>query len=88
MTQRERHGGALFQDEIPAASDDYGEERDAVRQAASQLLSVRQQTILRMICEGWSVTDIAQELATTPERVSDEKYKAVQKLRAHFKYCG
>jgi DNA-directed RNA polymerase specialized sigma24 family protein len=37
-----------------------------------------------MTCEGWSVADIAADLATTPERVSDDKYKAIQKLRAHF----
>ena len=42
---------------------------------------------------GWTVLfagqlhnrrEIASELGTTPERVSDEKYKAVQKLRTHF----
>ena len=33
---------------------------------------------------GSTVADIAAELAMTPERVSDEKYKAIQKLRAHF----
>jgi DNA-directed RNA polymerase specialized sigma24 family protein len=34
--------------------------------------------------EGWSVHDIAHELRVPPERVSDEKYKAIRKLRDHF----
>jgi RNA polymerase sigma factor (sigma-70 family) len=61
------------------------EEKEALRQAAGRLLSPRQQTILRMACEGWSIADTATELATTPERVSDDKYKAIQKLRTYFR---
>jgi hypothetical protein len=34
--------------------------------------------------QGWSVQDISEELATAPERVSDEKYKAIRKLRTHL----
>ena len=34
-----------------------------------------------MSFEGWSVKDIAEELQTPAERISDEKYKAVCKLR-------
>jgi RNA polymerase sigma factor (sigma-70 family) len=85
-TQRERHQSALLEDgtAVAGANRDYWEEKDALRQAAGELLSQRQQNILRMMSEGWSVADIAQELASTPERISDEKYKAIQKLRAHF----
>jgi RNA polymerase sigma factor (sigma-70 family) len=60
------------------------DDRDAVRQAAQELLSARQQRILQMSFEGWSVQDIAKELRTPAERVSDEKYKAVRKLREHL----
>ena len=60
------------------------EEREAVQQAAAKVLSDRQQAILRLICEGHNVADIATELAMSPERVSDEKYKAIQKLRTYF----
>lgn len=60
------------------------EERDAVREASEELLSPRQQRILQMSLEGWSVHEIAAELQTSPDRVSDEKYKAIRKLRAHF----
>ena len=48
------------------------------------MLSPRQQRIVRMSFEGWSVHDIASELRLPPERVSDEKYKAIRKLRATF----
>jgi RNA polymerase sigma factor (sigma-70 family) len=60
------------------------EDREALRRAADAVLSDRQQQILQMICEGHTVADVASELALSPERVSDEKYKAIQKLRAYF----
>jgi RNA polymerase sigma factor (sigma-70 family) len=60
------------------------EQRDTVRQAAEALLSPRQQRILQMSLEGWSVADMARELKLPTERVSDEKYKAVQRLRQHL----
>jgi RNA polymerase sigma factor (sigma-70 family) len=85
-TQRERHQAPLLVDQMASSKQthDYGEEKEALRQAASQLLSPRQQSILRMMGEGWSVADIAQKLNISPERVSDEKYKGIQKLRAYF----
>jgi RNA polymerase sigma factor (sigma-70 family) len=60
------------------------DDREAVRQAADALLSERQQRILRLSLEGWSVQDIARELSIPAERVSDEKYKSIRKLRDHF----
>jgi RNA polymerase sigma factor (sigma-70 family) len=60
------------------------DERAAVREAAEEVLTDRQQRILQMSCEGWSVQDMADELQLPPERVSDEKYKAVRKLRSHL----
>jgi RNA polymerase sigma factor (sigma-70 family) len=58
------------------------EDREAVRRAAAELLSSRQQQILQLSSAGWSVQEIAEQLRTPAERVSDEKYKAIQKLRA------
>jgi RNA polymerase sigma factor (sigma-70 family) len=58
--------------------------RDAVQGAAMRLLSPRQQRILQLSFEGWSVQDIAEKLQNSAERVSDEKYKAIRKLREHF----
>ena len=66
-------------------SIDRNDERAAVRTAAERVLSARQQDILRLISDGHNVADIASELAMSPERVSDEKYKAIQKLRTYFK---
>lgn len=60
------------------------EVREQLDRAASEVLSERQRQILRLTMEGWSVPDVADELGTTAERVSDEKYKAVRKLRAHL----
>jgi RNA polymerase sigma factor (sigma-70 family) len=60
------------------------EEREAVQQAAAQRLSPRQQRIVQLSLDGWSVQEIAAELALPVERTSDEKYKAIRKLRHHL----
>lgn len=60
------------------------EERETVRLAARELLTPRQQRILQLSMEGWSVPQIGEELGLGVERVSDEKYKAVRKLREHL----
>lgn len=58
---------------------------EVVHTAAQQVLSDRQQQILRMSFEGWSVHEMADELGIPAERISDEKYKAIRKLRQHLK---
>jgi DNA-binding CsgD family transcriptional regulator len=40
---------------------------------------------LKLACAGYSVQEIAEELNLSPERISDEKYKAIRKLRDHFR---
>jgi RNA polymerase sigma factor (sigma-70 family) len=60
------------------------QERREVQRAAASVLSDRQQAILRLSLEGWSVHEIAAELAVPADRVSDDKYKAIRKLRTHF----
>ena len=60
------------------------DDREAVAKAAAELLSPRQQRLLALTADGWTVPEIAEELKTTPERISDEKYKAVKKLQHHF----
>jgi RNA polymerase sigma factor (sigma-70 family) len=69
---RDRHERAL------------ADEREAVARAAGEVLSSRQRRILLLSFEGWSVQDIAGELHLPAERVSDEKYKAIRKLREHL----
>jgi RNA polymerase sigma factor (sigma-70 family) len=61
------------------------DDRDAVRYAADQVLSPRQSRILQLSLEGWSVHDLARELRLDAARISDEKYKAVRKLRDYLK---
>jgi RNA polymerase sigma factor (sigma-70 family) len=60
------------------------DERDAVAKAANEVLSPRQRRLLDLTADGWSVPEIAKELGTTVERVSDEKYKAVKKLQHYL----
>jgi len=60
------------------------DDRETVRLAATHVLTPRQQQVLQLSFDGWSVHDIAEKLRTTPERVSDEKYKAVRRLRQHL----
>lgn len=86
-TQRARTA-TMLADETP---DRYGrfaneikERRDAVSEVAVNVLSPRQRQIVELSFGGWAIPDIAAQLGTSPERVSDEKYKAVQKLRTYF----
>jgi RNA polymerase sigma factor (sigma-70 family) len=83
-TQRARKTSGLA-DEVAdrryapeAARNELHEELEKV---SHKVLSQRQQQILRLTCDGYSVPEIAGELSTTVERVSDEKYKAIRKLR-------
>lgn len=59
--------------------------REELDRAALEVLGVRQQRVMQLTCDGWSIPEIADELHTTVERISDEKYKAIRKLRKHLK---
>jgi DNA-binding CsgD family transcriptional regulator len=52
--------------------------------AFDEALTPRQQRILQLWAEGHEVPAIAQQLGTTAPRVSDDKYKAIKRLREHF----
>jgi RNA polymerase sigma factor (sigma-70 family) len=71
-------------DRHDAQRRDLHEQREVVRQAAAEVLSPRQQRILQLSFEGWSVQEMSEELRLPVERISDEKYKAIRKLRAHL----
>jgi RNA polymerase sigma factor (sigma-70 family) len=83
-TQRARKASGLV-DEV--ADRRYGPEstrnelHEELEKVSHKVLSQRQQQILRLTCDGWSIPEIADELATTVERISDDKYKAIRKLR-------
>jgi DNA-directed RNA polymerase specialized sigma24 family protein len=50
--------------------------------AARGVVSPRQLAILELMGEGWRVAEIADRLGMPPSRVSDEKYKALSRIRA------
>jgi DNA-directed RNA polymerase specialized sigma24 family protein len=86
-TQRARRFGELAADVAQSADVLARSTRDqweAVNTAAEKVLSHRQRRIVELSATGWAVPDIAVELGTTPERVSDEKYKAIRKLRTEL----
>lgn len=56
-------------------------QRQALLQAANQHLTDRQARILAMTLDGWSVSAVADKLGLSTARVSDEKYKAIRRLR-------
>ena len=86
--QRGRWQSAVLPEMVADRRDQHwrerNDDREAIQQAAERVLSERQQHILKLLCDGHNVADIATELAMSPERVSDEKYKAIQKLRTYF----
>lgn len=63
-------------------SDSVREIRETILHASEKTLSPRQQQIIRMTLDGWSVADIAREMDVSAARISDEKYKAIQRLRS------
>lgn len=71
-------------DDQAAQADCRARARADVSRTAGVILSDRQQRILQLSFEGWSVQEIGDELRLPPERVSDEKYKAIRKLRQHL----
>ena len=86
--QRERRGSELYPDSYADSKTGEAnileETRQAVFHAADRLLTPRQRSILQMSLQGWSVHEIATQLRVPPARISDEKYKAVIRLREHF----
>jgi RNA polymerase sigma factor (sigma-70 family) len=87
-TQRGQKRAGQPLSEVPDTHDAQerriADSREVVHQAAAAVLTPRQQSILQMSFEGWSVHDIAGKLQLSAERVSDEKYKAIRRLREHL----
>jgi len=84
-TQRSRarfHTSAV--DEVADRAEEnarrLAEDREAVARVAADVLTPRQRQVLALCAEGWSIQDIATRMDLKPERISDEKYKAVRKL--------
>lgn len=68
----------------PAAGRDADDfDQEAVADALMTLSSTQQQ-VLQLFVDGNSIKEIADQLDLSPARVSDQKYKAVRALKAHF----
>src|SRR5262249_14387467 len=84
-SQRSRKWGATSNDQIADHRDvqerRLTDDREVVRLAAHKHLNTHQQEILDLSFDGWSVHEIATKMKLSPARVSDEKYKAIRKLR-------
>lgn len=86
--QRERHHPSAplhsAADRRESKTQDGWETREALHHAVRQCLTRRQQKIVQLTLDGWDVAEIAAELGIPAARVSDEKYKAIQKLRGNL----
>ncbi len=84
-TQRARKLSGLGGDEVADRRGDdqtrQASDREALVHAADQVLTPRQRRIILQSLDGASVADMARELKVPAERISDEKYKAIRKLR-------
>jgi RNA polymerase sigma factor (sigma-70 family) len=86
-TQRARRGSSLTDavaDRRDLQERSLADRRESVQVLAARHLTPRQQEIVRLSLNGWSVHEIAERLAVPAARVSDEKYKAVRRLRAQL----
>lgn len=77
----ERVIGGVDWDERERSRRELGEVLESARAAA---LTPRQDRILDLWLQGFTVPEIAEELAMSPARVSDQKYKALRRLERHL----
>jgi DNA-binding CsgD family transcriptional regulator len=70
-------------DPWPAKMESLNQVRNAVGSEDARL-SPTQREIVSRWSDGESISAIAESLQLSPARISDEKYKAIQKLRQHF----
>jgi DNA-binding CsgD family transcriptional regulator len=80
--QREKRTDPLDQHAIadPRGNDEWQDVREEIWTVADEILTPRQRQILARCADGYTVADIATELKLPAQRISDEKYKAIQKL--------
>lgn len=81
---RKFHGLTPDLSDYRSRNESVRDDRAAVAKASAEVLSPRQRRILDLTADGWMVPEIAAELNTTVERVSDDKYKAIKKLQHYF----
>jgi RNA polymerase sigma factor (sigma-70 family) len=64
------------------------EELENAMAVAERCVTARQRQILSLSGDGWSIREIAEKLDISSARVSDEKYKAIRKLRQRLAATG
>jgi hypothetical protein len=60
--------------------------REAIQSDTVGLTAI-QRRVIDLWANGHSITDMASKLGVPSRRISDEKYKAISKLRASFQTC-
>lgn len=70
-------------DPWPAKLESLSQVRSAVNGEDARLSPTQREIVTRW-SDGESISTIAESLKLSPARISDEKYKAIQKLRQHF----
>ena len=70
-------------DPWPAKLESLNQVRSAVNGDDARLSPTQREIVTRW-SDGESISAIAESLKLSPARISDEKYKAIQKLRQHF----
>jgi RNA polymerase sigma factor (sigma-70 family) len=70
-------------DTWPAKIESLNQVRSAINGAVARLSPTQREIVTRW-SDGESISAIAESLKLSPARISDEKYKAIQKLRQHF----
>lgn len=71
--------------ELDRRERDQLELREILDSARHSVLTARQDRIIDLWMRGWTVPEIAVELAMSATRVSDEKYKGLRKLERHLR---
>lgn len=86
----QRHTSLIDESVKVAESDPWPEKMESLHQVRQAIdsqaakLSPTQQEIVTRWSNGEAISGIADEMKLSPARVSDEKYKAIQKLRSHL----
>jgi len=73
---------------VGEGSPNTAEELENAMAVAERCLSARQRQILALCSDGWSISEIAEKLDMSSARASDEKYKAIRKLRQRLALAG
>jgi DNA-directed RNA polymerase specialized sigma24 family protein len=91
--RRSDHHRSLTDEDVPDSAftarvwdETVPDVREAIHSDAVGLTAI-QRRVIDLWANGHSITDIASQLGVPSRRISDEKYKAISKLKARFQAC-